>query len=479
MAYPPGRTRSAAQAEAQLSDPLTCPLIIGGVHVDTAQHMPVTAPRDDRHLGQVAVADTAAVDRAVQAARAALPAWEATPPLERAAAIGRYAQILDAQTDMLADLVADEVGKPPAEARAEVARAIEVVHHFAAEAARVGATHLAGDSLVTGSTVRPRPVGVVAAITPWNFPVALVLWKLAPALAAGCTLVVKPAQEAPLAAWTLVSLAQDAGLPPGAVNVVTGDGPTIGEALATHPLVAKVAFTGSRRVAEQIAGWASPRLKYLSLELGGHGALVVLPDADLDTAVDVAIVQGYANTGQACYSVNRVLVPPALMAPFLERFRTRFADVPAGVMVTERGRERHRALLEDAHAAGARVEGGGIDGRWVSAALVTDAGPGVRVVDEESFTPIVTVMEVADTNAAVAETNRPDYGLVNYVCGADLRGCLETAGRLESGTVVINGWRVVTPHAPYGGWRGSGLGTELGRAGLDAFCRWQHLRVLR
>jgi acyl-CoA reductase-like NAD-dependent aldehyde dehydrogenase len=353
------------------------------------------------------------------------------------------------------------------------------VHHFAAEAARLGATHLPAQTVYAGSTVRPQPVGVVGAITPWNFPVALVLWKLAPALAAGCTMVLKPAHEAPLAAWTLVDLAQQAGIPPGVVNVVTGDGPLLGEALATHPLVAKIAFTGSRRVAEQIAGWAAPRLKALSLELGGHGALIVLPDADLDTAVAVAIVQGYANTGQACYSVNRVLVPTALRDAFLTLFRTRLADVPAGVMVTERGRARHIQLLDDARTQGATVEGGGVEGRWVHPALVTGAGPGVRIVDEEPFTPIVCVIDVADTAAAIAEANRPDYGLVNYVCGEDLRSCLDTAAALSSGTVVINGWRVVVPHAPYGGWNGSGLGTELGRPGLEAFCRWQHLRVLR
>ena len=449
------------------------------MYEDTPTHTAVVSPRDDRHLADMADADAASVDRAVRAADTALDAWRTTPPLVRAEVLGRYARMLDAHAEALAALVADEVGKPPAEAQAEVARAIEVVHHFAGEAARLGTTHLPAESAYTGSTVRPQPVGVVAAITPWNFPVALVLWKLAPALAAGCTMVLKPAQEAPLAAWTLVDLAQHAGIPPGVVNIVTGDGPLLGEALATHPLVAKVAFTGSRRVAEQIAGWAAPRLKALSLELGGHGALIVLPDADLDTAVDVAIVQGYANTGQACYSVNRVLVPTEHYEAFLTRFRARLAEVPAGVMVTDRGRDRHIQLLDDARAHGASVDGGAVEGRWVHPAVVTGAGPGVRLVDEEPFTPIVCVMEVADTDAAIAEANRPDYGLVNYVCGEDLRSCLDTAAALSSGTVVINGWRVVVPHAPYGGWNGSGLGTELGRPGLEAFCRWQHVRVLR
>ena len=208
--------------------------------------------------------------------------------------------------------------------------------------------------------------------------------------------------------------------------------------------MAKVAFTGSRRVAEQIAGWAAPRLKHLSLELGGHGALVVLPDADLDVAVDVAISQGYVNTGQACYAVNRVLLTPDVVEPFLERFRVRFAELKPGVMTTDRGLARHVMLLDEARSAGALVEGGEVTGgRWVHPALVTGAGPGVLLVDEEPFTPIVAVMAVPDVDAAVAEANRPDYGLVNYVCGEDLRACLETAGRLQSGTVAINGWRVV------------------------------------
>jgi succinate-semialdehyde dehydrogenase/glutarate-semialdehyde dehydrogenase len=466
------------QAAAQLSKALVCPLIIGGARHETATRLPVHAPRDGRLIGEIAAADAKAVDRAVTAAHAALTTWSRTPPLERAALLAQYGRLLDEDANAISGLISDEVGKPFAEAEAEAGRAIEVVHHFAAEAGRIWSAHLPATSLTTGSTVRPEPVGVVAAITPWNFPVALVLWKLAPALAAGCTVVIKPAEEAPLAAWTLVDLAQQV-FPPGVVSIVTGDGPTVGQALATHPLVAKVAFTGSRRVAEQIAAWAAPRLKYLSLELGGHGALIVLPDADLDTAVDVAIVQGYVNTGQACYSVNRVLLPPALAGAFLDRFRRRLADVPRGVMTTDRGRRRHVALLNDARQRGAVVEGGDVDGRWVSPALVTAAGPGVQLVDEEPFTPIVAVLEVADEDAAVVEANRPDYGLVNYVCGEDLRACLETAGRLRSGTVAINGWRVVVPHAPYGGWRGSGLGTELGRAGLEAFCRWQHLRVLR
>ena len=205
----------------------------------------------------------------------------------------------------------------------------------------------------------------------------------------------------------------------------------------------------------------------------------MLPDADLDVVAEVAVTQGYANAGQACYSVNRVLVPPELAGEVLARMRARIATLELGPMATERGVRRHHALLDDARAKGAHVEGGDtLDGRRVAPALVTGAGPGTRIVDEEPFTPIVSVVEVADVASAIAEANRPDYGLVGYVCGGDMRSCLETAQAIECGTVVINGWRVVVPYAPYGGWRGSGVGTELGRPGLEAFVRWQHLRVL-
>jgi succinate-semialdehyde dehydrogenase / glutarate-semialdehyde dehydrogenase len=455
------------------------PLITGAGRLATEDWIAVHAPGGGELLAEVASAGPQEVDRAVRAAGAAQREWAATPPLERAAALGAYAAAVDAEQPALAELVRAEVGKPLAEARAEVARAAEVVHHFAAEAERLWTRQLPGATLATGSWVRPAPLGVVAAITPWNFPVALVIWKLAPALAAGCAVVVKPAEEAPLAAWALCDIAERAGLAPGLVSCLTGRGPVVGEALCTHPGIAKVAFTGSRRVAETIAGWAAPRLKALSLELGGHGALVVLPDADLEVAAEAATVQGYVNAGQACYAVNRVLAPPALAPELLERMHERITDIALGPMATERGLARHHALVEDARAHGARVEGGEevAPGR-LAPALVTGAGPGVRLVDEEPFTPIVAVMEAQDTAAALAEANRPDYGLVNYVCGGDLRAALETAQALSSGTVVINGWRVVVPYAPYAGWRGSGVGAELGRPGLEAFVRWQHLRVL-
>jgi len=454
-------------------------LIIGDAHVEGDGWMPVVSPLTDETVAEVAAAGPEAVDAAVAAARAALPGWAATPPLERAAALRRFAAAMDVAAADLAELVHLEMGKPLGEARAEVDRACEVAHHFAGEAERLWVQHLPGATLATGSHVRPVPVGVVAAITPWNFPVALVMWKLAPALAAGCCVVVKPAQEAPLAAWAVCDLAVGSGLPPGVVGCVTGDGPPLGEALATHPGVDKVAFTGSRRVAEIIAGWAAPRLKALSLELGGHGPLVVLPDADVDLVAEVAAVQGYANAGQACYAVNRVIVPRELEGAVVERLRARLDSIELGPMATTRGLNRHHMLMDDARSHGATVTGGEeLGGGRLAPALFTDVVPGVRAVDEEPFTPIVSVIAVDDVDAAVREANRPDYGLVGYVCGTDLRRTLEVAQAVECGTVVVNGWRVVVPYAPYAAWRGSGVGCELGRQGLEAFVRWQHLRVL-
>ena len=357
---------------------------------------------------------------------------------------------------------------------------MSIPNRSANEAERMWEQYLpSGGAFGAGNHVRGEGIGVVAAITPWNFPVALIVWKLAPALAAGCTLVVKPAQEAPLAAWRVCDIARRSGLPDGVVNCVLGDGPALGEALATHDGVDKVAFTGSRRVAEMIAGWAAPRLKALSLELGGHGPLIVLDDADLDAAVDVATVQGFANAGQACYSVNRVFVPRTRMGDFMDAFRVRVAALELGPMATQRGFDRHHELMDDARAQGATVEGGGtVAGRRLAPAIVTHARHGVRVMEEEPFTPVVTVISYDDVSEALAEANRPDYGLVGYVCGGDLRRTMDVARALECGTVVVNGWRVVVAHAPYAGWKGSGVGAELGHPGMEAFIRWQHVRVL-
>jgi acyl-CoA reductase-like NAD-dependent aldehyde dehydrogenase len=215
------------------------------------------------------------------------------------------------------------------------------------------------------------------------------------------------------------------------------------------------------------------------LELGGHGPLVVLPDADLDQVAEVALIQGYANSGQACYSVNRVIAPPSLTDAILARIDAGRQKLELGPMATQRGVDRHLRLIDDAISKGATVRGGGaIDARRLEPALVSDAGPGINLIDEEPFTPIVAVMSSKDIDAAIVEANRPDYGLVGYVCGGDMRRTMQVAERIECGTVVVNGWRVVTAYAPYAGWKGSGVGAELGRPGLEAFVRWQHLRVL-
>ena len=355
------------------------------------------------------------------AADAAWPAWAALAPVERGRALAAYAALVDAEQAAARRPGAPRDGQAPGRGPGRGRpRGRGRSTTSPPRPSGSGRSSCPAPTLATGSWVRPAPLGVVAAITPWNFPVALVVWKLAPALAAGCAVVVKPADRG--APGRLGAL-RPRRARRAARRAWSAASPATGRCWARPwpptRAVAKVAFTGSRRVAEQIAAWAAPRLKALSLELGGHGALVVLPDADLDVAAEVAVVQGYVNSGQACYAVNRVLVPPGP--------RRRPARAHARAHRRPRARpDGHRARPgAPPHAArrrprrtarGSRAARRSRPAR-LAPALVTGAGPGVRLVDEEPFTPIVAVMEVPDAAAAIAEANRPDYGLVGYVCG--------------------------------------------------------------
>jgi acyl-CoA reductase-like NAD-dependent aldehyde dehydrogenase len=386
--------------------PAQRPLITTEGRLATEAWLAVNAPGDGALLGEVSAATVDDIDRAVKGAATVQVEWAALPATERARALRSYAALVDAEQPHLAELVHRETGKPLSEAQAEVARAAEVIHHFAAEAERLWVQQLPGSTLATGGWVR-RPLGVVAAITPWNFPVALVVWKLAPALAAGNAVVVKPAIEAPLAAWALCDLAERSGLPAGLVSCLTGDGPLIGEALSTHPSVSKVAFTGSRRVAEQIAAWAAPRLKSLSLELGGHGALIVLPDADLDIAAEVAVMQGYVNSGQACYAVNRVLVPGPTRVHRRAHARPHRRSGRARGHRPRLGPPPHASSRTRAPARTSRER----RSRWVARpALVTAPAPACAWSTRSPSRRSWRCSRCPDTAAALAGANRPDYG---------------------------------------------------------------------
>ena len=383
--------------------------------------MPVRAPGDEELLAEVAAAGPEEVDCALAAADAAWPAWAALAPAERGRALAAYAGLIDAEQETLARLVHREVGKPLAEAAAEVARAAEVVHHFAAEAERVWASQVPGATLASGSWTRPAPVGWWRRSCPGTSPSRWWSgssprpWRPAARWSSS------PPRRPPWPPGRSATWPSGAGLPPGLVTCLTGDGPLLGEALATHPRVAKVAFTGSRRVkrADRRLGGAL-RLK-LSLELGGHGPLVVLPDADLDVAAEVAVSQGYVNAGQACYAVNRVLCPRAWPATCSS------ACAPASPQLSSARWPPSAAWRATAccsrtpaprgRGSGGKELGGGGWRRRRDRRRPWRA-PGRR----GPFTPIVAVMEVLDTAAAIAEANRPDYGLVGYVAALTCAG---------------------------------------------------------
>ncbi|RME43806.1 MAG: aldehyde dehydrogenase family protein, partial [Chloroflexi bacterium] len=366
------------------------------------------------------------------------------------------------------------------------------------EGRRLYGTHFEGDGGATHSFTLKQPIGVVAAITPWNFPVDLLSWKVGPALAVGCTVVVKPPSEAPLAAIEFLRCFHEAGLPPGVINIVTGPGSQVGAELVTNPLSRKIAFTGSTETGVWIAREAARHLKRVTLELGGSAPFIVCRDADLDLAVPQALRRSFSHTGQICISVNRIFVQQEVASAFTERFaeaasRLRVADglaVPdadMGPMISEQGRQTVREHVADAVKKGARVLTGGKEpdgpefarGFFYLPTVLTDVTPDMRVMQEETFGPVAPIATFHTLDEGIEMANNSRYGLAAYVFTRDLDTAMYAAGRLEAGGVGININDITDIRGPFGGWKASGLGRELGEPGLDSYLEWKHVRVLR
>ncbi len=454
---------------------------IGGEHVaGGAERIEVVNPASGEVVAAVPAGTAADVDRAVAAARAAFAEWSTTDVTERAAVVQRISDGLKARGGDVASSVSAEMGSPITFARAvQAGLPVATSAGVASLAATFGWTEEIGNSLV----VR-EPVGVVGAITPWNYPLHQVVAKVAPALLAGCTVVLKPSEVAPLSAAILAEVAAEAGLPAGAFNVVHGEGPVVGEAIAGHPDVDMVSFTGSTRAGKRVSIVAADTVKRVALELGGKSANVILDDADLAKAVKVGLGNAWINGGQTCTAWTRMLVPATKHDEIVEMVTAAAARYTVGDPADETTRigpmssavqqERVNGYLERGVADGATVAFGGTGaveglerGAYVRPTVFADVAPDAAVAQEEIFGPVLSVIPYADEEQAVAIANSTVYGLAGAVFG-EPEHALAVARRMRTGQVDVNGG-AFNPMAPFGGYKQSGNGRELGRFGLEEF----------
>jgi acyl-CoA reductase-like NAD-dependent aldehyde dehydrogenase len=473
-------------------------LFVGGAWCapTSGQVIEVTSPHTEEPIATVAAAGPDDVDRAVAAARAAFDdgPWPRTAPEERIAAVRRLAELYGARRREMAQLITAEMGAPISFSKfAQATLPMMLLGSFADIASRYAWEERRPGHFGDDVIVRKEPAGVVAAIVPWNMPQFLIAGKLAPALLAGCPIVVKPAPETPLDALLLAELVEEVGLPAGVVSVLPG-GREVGERLVGHPGVDKVAFTGSSAVGRQVAATCGAGLKRVSLELGGKSAAIVLDDADPAAVAQGVKVAGLMNSGQACVAQARVLVPSARYREFVDALASMVDDLVVGdptdaaseigPLVARRQQERVRGYIEAGQREGARlVVGGtdlpkGIDGGWyVRPTLFADVDNGMRIAREEIFGPVLSVIPYGDDDDAVRIADDSDYGLSGSVWTPDVDRGLAVARRVRTGSFGVNQPYSMDPAAPFGGVKASGIGRELGREGLDGYLELKAISV--
>ncbi len=429
-------------------------------------------------------------EAAIAAAAAALPAWRSRTGKERSQLLRRWFDLVMAHQEALAQLMTAEQGKSLAEARGEVAYGASFIEWFAEEAKRVYGETIPAPTRDRRLVVQRQPVGVVAAITPWNFPIAMITRKVAPALAVGCTAVVKPAEATPLCALALAALADEAGIPPGVLNIVTTARPAVvGEVLTRSPVVRKLSFTGSTAVGKQLMAACAGTVKRVSLELGGNAPFIVLDDADLDAAVAGALASKFRNAGQTCVCANRFLVHDAVYTAFAERLTAAVRALTVGdgaqpttqmgPLINAAAVAKVTRLVTASRTAGAHVAVGGEAipgaGYFYAPTVLTEVTPDMPIAREESFGPVAPLIRFTDDEEAIRIANDVPAGLAAYIYGRDLRRLFSLSERLEYGMVGINEGIISNEMAPFGGMKESGLGREGARQGIDEYLEHQYL----
>jgi succinate-semialdehyde dehydrogenase/glutarate-semialdehyde dehydrogenase len=450
---------------------------------DSGKTFPVFDPATGATLAEIPDMGAAETRRAVEAAAAALPGWRKKTAKERAQVMRRWFDLVMANEGDLAAILTLEQGKPLAEARGEIAYGASFIEWFAEEAKRVYGDVIPAPQGDKRIVVLKQPVGVAAAITPWNFPNAMITRKVAPALAAGCTVVLKPAEQTPLSALALAELAERAGFPRGVFNVVTGDAPSIGGELTSNPKVRKLSFTGSTEVGKLLMKQCAGTVKKISLELGGNAPFIVFADADLDAAADGAIASKYRNAGQTCVCANRLLVErgvyDAFAAKLVERVR-KFqvgngmeAGVTIGPLIDEAAVAKVKSHIDDALAKGAKLALGGrphAAGKlFFEPTVLTDATSTMLLAREETFGPVAPLFRFDDEADALRLANDTEYGLAAYFYGRDMARIWRVAEALEYGIIGVNTGAISMEVAPFGGMKSSGIGREGSKYGIDEY----------
>ena len=461
------------------------------VYADDRTDFPVTNPADGTILGRVPNMGAREVSRAVLAAYTAWPGWRARTAKERAVILHRWYELIMANREDLAVIVTSEMGKTLSESKIEVARAAACLEWFAEEGRRTYGDVIPAHRQDNRIVVIKQPVGVCGAITPWNFPFNLPTRKAATALAAGCTIVLKPAGQTPYSSLALVELAERAGLPKGVLNIVTGNSSVIGRELSENPLVRQVSFTGSTEVGKLLMRQCSGTLKKLSLELGGHAPFIVFEDADLDAAVEGAVEAKFRSSGQSCVCTNRILVQERFYDSFLAKFVAAVSGLEAGngldptvkvgPLIDQAAVDRVEEQIRDAIGRGATLSLGGKRHRlgrtFFEPTILSEVTPDMLCAKEETFGPLVPLIRFSSEEQAVSIANDTNYGLASYVYSRDLARVIRVTEALEYGMVGVNTGAITTEVAPFGGVKESGLGRECSKYGIEEYLETKYVCI--
>lgn len=477
----------------------TTPHLISGQSVPSADGatFDLFSPATGEQVGVIAKGSAADLDRAVASAQEAFKSWSALTAYERLKIITKATAHARKQADPIGRLMALEQGKPLAQSVSEIGGSCDTIDYYAAEGLRIEGYTSPTEAKEYRSTVIYQPIGVCGLITPWNYPVSLLSWKLGPALATGCTVVVKPTTVTPMSPTAFCQALVEGGIPAGVINVINGPGGSLGEALVRHPGVAKVAMTGSTAVGKQILQAAAPYLKKVSLELGGHCPAVVRADADLDLAAKIIAYKGFRNCGQSCSSVNRVYAHASVHDALVAKLKTiaegmSIGDgitdpkVDLGPMATKSGPETCRQHVDDAVKRGATLVTGGRKpsgptwdkGHFYPPTILTGCTHEMVVMREETFGPVVPFMKFESDEEAVRLANDTTYGLVAYLFTKDHAATVRMSEALEAGTVCVNHGAVNTNYGPYAGWKESGYGLELSRKAVFEYLKTKHIKTV-